>query len=385
MRIGILTFHSQLNYGGVLQAYALQQTLQDMGHNTVVIDHWSDSENRTLELGYNCYGLKGWGNVLVRSLLGGWEWKKYHRVKSTKQFLHDYIHLSPYHFVKWEDAPSDLGLDLIVVGSDQVWHVGEGVDPGPYLLEGAPRIFAISYAASFGITEIPSGLESRYCKGLSRFKHISCRESEGVTLCYNLGFGATHVVDPTLLLEQSEWHNMVKPTKYLTQKKLVCYFMDGNVPKYIDYLESFANHTDAIVDIFLDSRFYMPLPKSIGQLCERFLPQKINLRIESGPLDFIQAIADADFVLTDSFHALMFSCIFDKNIRFLRPENAFRKQMFARIEEFANDNIEGDLFVDDVKTAVNEFISGRRVQYCMDEINYKRMRSREWLRRSITQ
>ena len=119
MRIGILTFHSQLNYGGVLQCWALQTTLQTMGHEVVVIDRWLHADNHLLECGFNKWRIGFWTKFLLRAIMGSGDWAKLQRVRKTKGFLKAYLNLTPYHFVEWKDAPKDLGIDMLVVGSIQ--------------------------------------------------------------------------------------------------------------------------------------------------------------------------------------------------------------------------------------------------------------------------
>ena len=108
MKIGILTFHSQLNYGGVLQCWALQTALEKMGHEVVVIDRWLTPDNRHLEHGYNRKRKKWWLRFWIRSLLGLGDMRFWLRVRRTKRFLREKLHLTPYHFVDWKDAPRDL-------------------------------------------------------------------------------------------------------------------------------------------------------------------------------------------------------------------------------------------------------------------------------------
>ena len=122
MKIGILTFHSQLNYGGVLQCWALQTVLENIGHEVVVINRWLDDNDDLLEYGYNMFNPKQWIRFAIRSLLGLGDASLWLRVKRT--FLKKYIQCTPYHFVEWKDAPKDLGVDMLVVGSDQVWNCG---------------------------------------------------------------------------------------------------------------------------------------------------------------------------------------------------------------------------------------------------------------------
>ena len=122
MKIGILTFHSQLNYGGVLQCWALQTALEKLGHKVVVVDRWLSDDNSMLEQGYNKFGFKQWIKFAIRASLGLGDINQWLRVRRTKRFLAQYIKRTQYHFVDWSAAPKDLGVDMLVVGSDQVWH-----------------------------------------------------------------------------------------------------------------------------------------------------------------------------------------------------------------------------------------------------------------------
>ena len=379
MKVGILTFHSQLNYGGVLQTYALHEAIRGMGHEVVVIDRWLSETNRSLELGFNRFGVAGWCNVCIRSLLGGWELRKFLRVQRTKSFIMGRMHLTPYHFVDWKEAPVNLGVDIIVVGSDQVWRCGVYSDPGPYLLEDAPNIPTISYAASFGMATLPNEQRARYACGLNRFKHISCRESEGVLICKDLGFNAEHVVDPTLLISPERWLSLIRVHGLENRKKLACYFMDGNVPLYIKQLELFANSSGFDVDVFLDSRFCFPIPKSFVQVASRIRVRKIKQHVDAGPMEFLQAIASADYVLTDSFHALMFSAIFHKNVRVIRPNNKERLNMFARIVEFADSYIDGNVIANDIDDAIKAICASDVIRYRDDALGIWRSESYQWL------
>lgn len=382
MKVGILTFHSQLNYGGVLQTYALHEAIRGMGHEVVVIDRWLSETNRSLELGFNRFGVAGWCNVCIRSLLGGWELRKFLRVQRTKSFIMGRMHLTPYHFVDWKEAPVNLGVDIIVVGSDQVWRCGVYSEPGPYLLEDAPNIPTISYAASFGMATLPNEQRARYVCGLNRFKHISCRESEGVEICRNLSFDAEHVVDPVLLCEPQEWDQLIGAVTCAPDKRIVCYFMGDAVPEYLANLESFACRSKAKIDVFLDGRFCVGIPRNVRQLISRYT-RKIRLNVSAGPLEFVRAIKCADFIVTDSFHALMFAAIFKKDVRVLRPQDEMRRGMFPRISEFCDRYVDGAVMVDGIDVAIGEYLAGRQVVYRSEELNAWRVKSKTWLQNVI--
>ena len=385
MKIGILTFHSQLNYGGVLQCWALQTVLEKMGHEVVVIDRWLTPDNWPLERGYNRKRKKWWLRFWIRSLLGLGDMRFWLRVRRTKRFIREKLHLTPYHFCDWKDAPSNLGVDMIVVGSDQVWHCGDFGDPRPYLLEGAPNVPAVAYAASFGFPTIPDTLgvldgigsnlpaEPVYRKGLARFRNIGCREAEGVRICNSLGFRATHVADPTILLGSAEWARMAKCSIAIRPRtpprRIVCYILGESLNSVIPVLRSFVKRHRVRIDVLArDLERHddiLPLPRSLralhewaGRLVRRM--RRVQIRIDAGPIEFIQMHAKADAIVTDSFHSLMFSSLFGKNIRFLAPTTDTRRAMFGRIVDFA-EHADGPLVSSTLGDALESLANGTRV------------------------
>ena len=398
MKIGILTFHSQLNYGGVLQCWALQTALEKLGHEVVVIDRWQDDNNYLLERGYNKFGIKQWIKFAIRASLGLGDINQWMRVRRTKRFLGEHLHRTPYHFVKWEDAPEDLGVDMLVVGSDQVWHCGDWGDPQVYLLEGAPKIPAIAYAASFGMTELPTALgigakgaegqaaEPVYKRGLARFNAISCREKEGVDICRNLGYEAAHVVDPTLLAWGGDAEVKAKEPK---KRELVCYFLSEKIENYIETLNTFARNQGCRVKVIMNGAWFAAAPsnlvrfKNMLSVWKRRLSAHVKMMDSAGPSDFYRSFKTARWVVSDSFHALMFSICNGCDVRILKPSSPFRQKMFARIEEFSA-HAQGPLIVDSVSAALASFANGEKVSFDYDWLSTRRKESQSWLASSIT-
>lgn len=397
MKIGILTFHSQLNYGGVLQCWALQTVLEKMGHEVVVIDRWQDAFNTRLERGAVTRGLRGILSNCIRTFLGGGHGQIRLRSKITKRFIHDYIRLTGYHFVEWQDAPADLGIDVIVVGSDQVWHCGDFGDPRVYFLQGAPQLPAIAYAASFGFAKIPKFVSEKteeciealpiYKEGLARFSAISCREEEGVNLCRELGYLAVHVLDPTLLLDEADWNKIVKvqPSK---RKRIVCYFMSEDIPSSLAALGEFVKSGGHEVTALLNSGIPIPMPTTPKKFVNwiRLLSCKHKRHFEilesAGPAEFVNAIANADFVISDSFHALMFSIIFGKNVRILKPKTEMRKRMISRIREIAS-HMRGELFVESVADALSSYARNEVVEMDKEWLSLRRTQSLKFLKENL--
>ena len=399
MKIGILTFHSQLNYGGVLQCWALQTALEKLGHEVVVIDRWQDKDNSWLEKGYDEYGMFQWIKFLVRSAMGLGNINQWLRVRRTKRFLTEHLRLTPYHLFDWKDAPKELGIDMFVVGSDQVWHCGDWGDPRVYLLEGAPKIPAIAYAASFGLTELPKYLSERdgdslaepvYRAGLKKFKAISCRESEGVSLCRKLGFKAEHVLDPTLLVNKADWECLIRVEKKHSKTRVVCYLLGTDYKIVLQRLVRFSRENDCEVEIFVDQWvFYaLPMPTSASKFVQwatglkRKVFGKVRICDSAGPIEFVRAIANADFVVSDSFHALMFSIIFGRKVRILAPKSSHRKKMFARIEEFAS-KMTWQVVVDSLDAALKSFVDDDVATIDSTWLESRRGESLDFLQRSI--
>ncbi len=389
MKLGILTFHSQLNYGGVLQCWALQTALEKLGHEVVVIDRWLDKDNARLERGYDKWGWRQWVKFGVRSLLCLGDLQRWLRVGRTKRFIKQHLQRTSYHFVEWKDAPEELGVEMLVVGSDQVWHCGDWGDPRVYLLEGAPQVPAIAYAASFGMVDLPHCLGNGdgasveavplYQRGLAKFKAISCREAEGVEICKRLGFEAVHVVDPTLLdLQTSDRQDFGRTD-------LVCYFLSEDFNGHFDALERFARRNHCRVKVFGDRNWILPVPLD-GTRAKTWLRgiwrrafSRVRVMDSAGPDEFANAFRNAKWVVSDSFHALMFGIRNGCNVRIVRPRSEMRRRMFSRIEEFA-DHAKGALVVDSVADALKSLSAGESVEFDYEWIARRRSESLDWLK-----
>lgn len=123
MKVGILTFHSQINHGGVLQAFALRETLAGMGHEAFLIDRRPDAENSLLLGPFAVHNPFKWVDILLAAAFGYGMGAHLRRILRTIRFVRRRLNRTPYHFVSWgELAGRDLGLERIVVGSDQVWN-----------------------------------------------------------------------------------------------------------------------------------------------------------------------------------------------------------------------------------------------------------------------
>ena len=207
MKIAIITLPLNTNYGGILQAYALQTVLQRMGHD---VQHLQPKvEFHPLHPVWKMPFV--WSKRLLRKCFGG-EWRlpvfeHPHRWirRYTDVFIYKHIEMRPLSDEEW-NASLAKDYDVFMVGSDQVWRPCYALPLERYFLSflddtgSNPRI---AYAASFGTENCEfSANQILDCrKLLQKFSFVSVREQSGTEICKRIfGVNASHVLDPTLLL-----------------------------------------------------------------------------------------------------------------------------------------------------------------------------------------
>lgn len=305
MRIGILTLPLHTNYGGILQAYALQTMLERMGHEVVVIDKpygwilplWKRPFIYT-KRAIKKYILRQKEIVLLEEKK---RQKEFPIVSQhTQQFIEKYIHR------KVVNSPEELqerNFDAIVVGSDQIWR------PKYYRsIENAYLAFAeewnikrIAYAASFGTDDWEYTPEQTKKCGelLKKFDAVSVREASGVQLCKeHFGVESQHVLDPTMLLDKEDYIRLIETAGTPKSKgTLLNYILDETPEKH------------ALIEKVAKDKGLVPFRVN-SKVEDRTTP--LEDRIQPPVENWIRGFYDAEFVVTDSFHACVFSILFGK-------------------------------------------------------------------------
>ena len=294
MKIGIITFHRANNYGAVLQCYALQQVLLSLGHEVFVLDY----RQPYVELVYNPVRFDVIREGLTKPrLLMGYCFKvfpeRFKRMRAYDKFRSKYIKCTPLFHVK-EQMPQDF--DVYVIGSDQLWNVAltgqvaEELYYGVFPHKTTSKI--VGYAISADVASIDFLGVEKLKSYLRNFETISFREKtirdyvEAKT-----GIRGRVDIDPTLLLDKSSWEDLFKKP-LLEGKYVLTYFLPEDMKKTV---ELFAKDRGCkVVDMY---------------------------DIALTPDDFLTAIYNADFVLTLSFHAVVFSILFHKNFYAINGHN----------------------------------------------------------------
>ncbi len=316
MKIGILTLPLHTNYGGLLQAYALQTVLERMGHE---VEHL---QPKVIYPRYHHIWAMPmvWVKRSMRKFLGG-EWRlpifqhprKWIR-KHTDKFIRQYINC---RCLGNEDWTKELAMqyDVLVVGSDQVWRTVYAYPFARYFADFASgtSVRRISYAASFGVAGGDLSREQiAACKPLLQdFDAVSVRESSAVMDCKNLfDVQAKQVLDPTLLLSKEDYMHLFSKNKR----------SHGNLMVYVLDESSF---TEAIISRLARDKGLKPFrTNSLMENIEKRI-EKVGLtKCQQPPLEqWLRGFYDADYVVTDSFHACVFSIIFQKQFICLGNQN----------------------------------------------------------------
>ena len=314
MRIGKLTLDEYYNYGNKLQNYALQVFLEKYAERVDTIWHYPQ------DLFY--IDMTKWG--MRRRIHYALSEKK--SEKRINSWMHDAIR--QYRFKQFDDRYihtrydcSELGgvsgeYDFFVVGSDQVWGPRNGYRPEARFLTFAPKEKRISYAASFGVSEIPKEKQESFAEWLRDMAFISVREQRGAEIVKELtGREVPVVVDPTMLLTKEEW---------------------GKIEQKPIWVSDETEHNGYILLYFL-SPMADAARKAVHQLAKEKGLDVIELMDEAqldaycaDPAEFLWLISHAALVYTDSFHGTVFSILNERP--FVICQRITKYSMNSRIE-----------------------------------------------------
>lgn len=308
MKIGILTQPLTFNYGGILQAFALQTILKKEGHDAWLINY-EKRKPHAWEIPFSiikrmCKKYIFKKNIIVH------EGKKYQKQKeiicfNTNCFIEKYI-LPKTQKVSLENFETDIGLefDLLIVGSDQVWrpkYTSKIEDFYFGFLDKNNDIKRISYAASFGTDNWEySDQQTNSCKKLVRkFGSISVRENTGVALCEKyFGVSPMHVLDPTLLLDRVDYLQLIQSNK-----------KEENIGALFAYILDETEEKAEAIKIISEN---LKLTACSVKLKTQDVSLPLNSRVVAPVEEWINSFVKSKFILTDSFHGCVFSILFNK-------------------------------------------------------------------------
>ena len=315
MKIATLTFHRAINFGAVMQTYALQKTLKKFNVKTEVIDYRSSF----LENVHNPHYFKKYLNIKsdISRILKNNFFRD--NRKNFYQFINENIELSDEVYSSAKDLKKCNNLyDKIIVGSDQVWNYKCTNFDRAYFLDFVENNKKYSYAASLGLKEIPSDYQEDYNTLLKQFNNISVRENDAKELLKKqFNISSEVVLDPTFLLEKTDLDELCEKRKGL-EKKFVFVYLIGKSKSAFEYAKAIAKEKDLEV-VFLNE--YM------------FPVRGVKNIFYVKPKEWVWLIKNAEYVVTNSFHGMAFSIKFNKNFMM---DTGIKNKDYTRIFNILN-------------------------------------------------
>lgn len=326
-KVGIITLFNLNNYGNRLQAYALSKVVEDLKYKAVEVRYCKKSISffvkelfkKNLILLNIYYFFTG---ILNRESFKG-------ILNECKRYSLFYLFSKK---IKRKTLFSDSdSFEYYLCGSDQIWNPTFAGTSG-YFASFAKKEKRISYAASFGVSELPDEVKSRYKKNLEDMQHISVRETKGIEIIKNLtGREVCEVIDPTLMIDKNEWKKVSKKPKYhIKGRYIFAYFLSGISEEARTYISKVAEENNFQI-ILLDS------------------VEKNEFWYKTGPSEFIWLIENASLVCTNSFHASVFSVLMDSPFIVFRRGNK-ENNMHSRFESLLGKLKLTDRFFEQLKS-----------------------------------
>lgn len=310
--IGILTFHWADDYGAMLQAYALKRYLEKLSGKKVEIIPYAPVKLTGRYWLCPVAGVHKNGKIqyfFMRSQFRrniSFLRKFLKRRKSMREFRYRY--LTRETLIKKADKLFIKNYDWVFVGSDQVWNpeITVGLDDA-YIGNVKENCKFVSYGASFGNDTLSETYCCEFIEAICHnFSAISLREKSAVPFVKSFFHGkVTDVLDPALLLTRKEWEEIGKAS---WKKNYILYVYTEYNKQMVQYLQNLS----------------IKLKKKVIQLTMPWPGQKtdwIDFEIEGGPLEYIGFFKNADFVVTNSFHGLVFSVLMEKQFLIFSHSN----------------------------------------------------------------
>ncbi len=301
-----ITLHAINNYGSVLQTLATEKIFESLGCEVETIDYVRETAQLDTLLKIVRYGGPGWKIKLKQIVLHLLPNSDSRRAEKLYAFRHKHLHLTKRKYLSDKELEEYTPeADIYCTGSDQTWNteVQHGV-PRAFFLHFAPEgKKRIAFSASFGISELPERDRVEVKELLSHYSAISVREASGKKILDDLGFhDSVQVLDPTLAADPELWFNLASP-RIIEQDYILVYQLNSNAA-FVKYVNEFARLKGLHV-------VHVRLRKESIANCT-FMP-------DCSPEDLLSLFKYSSYVITDSFHATVFSLLFHCNFVDIYP------------------------------------------------------------------
>lgn len=356
--VGIVTWHCMLNVGSNLQAYGLFSSIERLGYRASFINYRKPSQRE------NCvvakakdllsYAADAHSNLIPPRFHYG-----------SRSFQRQFFRQTRVAYFEEDLASYSESFDVYVSGSDQIWSP-KRFDPVfmlSFVGDDKPKM---SYATSVGAESIPDELKTQYRELLSNYRSLSVREDNAsVYLSDLLGREVFHVLDPCFLLESADWRALERPLD-APQRYVFCYLI-GKSEKYRRDIVELAKQTGLRVIAYTTHS------------ADTEWADIHHSRLD--PREFVYLVRNAEMVMTDSYHGMVLSLIFERQfVPFLRFSRSDAKNENSRVLSLLRQVSLTDSLVDEETTAAQPLIDYAQVNSQLSSLKEK---SHEYLETSL--
>lgn len=319
MKIGLVTFYYAHNYGAVLQAYALKKKLQEWNHHCVVVDYQNPAilEHYPKEVDFP---------IGKKDMALPWRWIKTARAvlyrqyakKAWKSQWEKFDQFITTDLLEGEKGGIEDFYDACVCGSDQIWGGVKG--PTTYLddmyfLKFSKSAIKIAYAASNYTGLVEESEKVYFQEALKDFRLITVREqSLADSIWQSTGYSVQTALDPTFLLSKEDYLRLLEESTPVEEDYVLAYFLeeDKRVRKIANRLAK--NKKIKVIEI----HYYLQFDCGIN-----------NQRADVGPKEFLSLLNGAAYVVTNSFHGIALSIIFEKQFYAVYIKDSRKSHLLA--------------------------------------------------------
>lgn len=296
-KVGVLTFHCQYNFGSALQAYALQKAIERLNIECLILNFYYEED---MKKNYDIRWSSKRMSVIILDLL---TWYNNHkRKRAFKEFHSKYLNFSRQTKDWHELEIISRDCEYLICGSDQIWNPAIVHTLAYFLPFANSNQKKISYAPSIALSSIPEDSEFLFCQYLKDFSCLSIRESNCISQLSTLvGKKVECVLDPTMLLQKEDYDLMVDNYKIILPS---------------DYIFVYCLH---LSDLKRLSSIALKLAEKENLQIVYFNKFSLNYKkrfakniFDYDPRAFVYTIKNAKYVVSNSFHACVFSILYNK-------------------------------------------------------------------------
>ena len=303
MKICLVTLHALTNHGGVLQAYATQNILENFGE-VKILDYRNKFVNKHMQL--IRFGMQPRDALRIAQDLCRL-YSRSRSIKKFKEFINSRMNLHAFNDCQLGDLVDVF--DVFIAGGDQIWNpkiLGEKNEfDDIYLLNFVKDKRKVSYASSIGSYEVSNG--DKLISALSSFNYLSLREDDSAnSISKILDREVSHVLDPTLLYDKKDWISMLNLSNSNTNKNKYIFLYALERDKiFVEAVNSFSEKLG--IDVIIVDQ-------------DPFIGFNVTRHYKSAsPKLFLSLLLNAELIITNSFHGTAFSVNFEKSFYTIIP------------------------------------------------------------------